>query len=99
MEHRLCLGDIMDPASPTTGGPMNMQAELLALKGKVSQMEQVNTPTQTNTSRKAKKSKDKKDKKDKSKLSQDELLKRLNENLAATCTLYNLVIDRNVVSG
>ena len=90
----------MDPASPATGGPMNMQAELLALKGKVSQMEQVNTtPTQTGTARKAKKSKDKKDKKDKSKLSQDELLKRLNENLVATCTLYNLVIGQNVISG
>ena len=91
LEHRLCLGEILDPSS-APDETTNMAAELLALKEKMNSLERVK-PGSKKSKSKSKKDKKKGDSSVKPKLTQDELLKRLNENIAATCILYNQVSD------
>ena len=84
LEHRICLGDILEPTS--SENQTNIAVEVEALRTKVNNLEQ-GTPGEV----KSKSKKKKKDKKTKPKLSQTELLKRLNDNLGQTCTMYNQV--------
>ena len=89
MEHRLCLGDFLDPASSSNQDQVNVVVELNTLKEKFAELEQTKS-VPVEQKQKGKK-KDKVKKKDKKGKNQADLFKKLNENLALTCTLYNQV--------
>ena len=93
LEHRLCLGEILDPSSAPDES-MNMAAELVSLKDKINSLEQAKADSKKHRSKSKHKDKKKTDSSEKPKLTSSELLKRLNENLSNTCTLYNQVNDK-----
>ena len=92
LEHRLCLGEILDPSS-SPDESMNMAAEISSLKDKIDSLQQVKSGSKKSKSKSKHKDKKQTHTSEKPKLTPNELLKRLNENLANTCILYNQVIN------